>query len=318
MRSRLAETDGVSRFAAPITTPCEHADGTHRPEDWSASPGVRRRLADATLVITRTLDGAAMPLTALLPNPDTRLNRLNTRASPASSLADRLDAQLWRAIEDDLDQRGYALIPGLLNDTECDTLAALYRHDAPFRSRVVMARHGFGSGEYRYFAYPLPDIVAGMRRLLYARLFALANRWAERLGTGAAFPSDHDAYIARCHEAGQTRPTPLLLRYRRDDYNCLHQDLYGEHVFPVQATILLSSPGADFSGGEFVLTEQRARRQSRVEVVPLGKGDAVLFAVRHRPTPGGRGAARATLRHGVSRIREGERYTLGIIFHDAT
>jgi len=241
-----------------------------------------------------------------------------TRAPSARSLADRLDGQPWHAIEDDLDQRGCALIPGLLDDAECDTLAALYDRDAPFRSRIVMAHHGFGSGEYRYFAYPLPETVATMRRLLYARLVAQANRWADRLGTGPAFPHDHDAFIARCHEAGQTRPTPLLLRYGRDDYNCLHQDLYGEHVFPVQATILLSSPGTDFSGGEFVLTEQRARRQSRVEVVPLAKGDAVLFAVRHRPLTGGRGAARATLRHGVSRVRDGKRYTLGVVLHDAS
>ncbi|RQH05415.1 2OG-Fe(II) oxygenase [Paraburkholderia dinghuensis] len=250
-----------------------------------------------------------MPLTALRPD---------TRAASSREFAARLDAQLWSAIENDLDQRGYALIPGLLDDAECDALASLYERDAPFRSRVVMAHHGFGSGEYRYFAYPLPETVAELRTLLYARLVALANRWADWLGTGVDFPPTHDAFIARCHEAGQTRPTPLLLRYGCHDYNCLHQDLYGEHVFPVQATILLSAPGADFRGGEFVLTEQRARQQSRVEVVPLGKGDAVLFAVRHRPLQGARGAARAMLRHGVSRIREGQRYTLGVVLHDAS
>lgn len=250
-----------------------------------------------------------MSLTAL--RPESRTTRAHGRAA-------RLDAQPWPAIEDDLDQRGYAVIPSLLDDAECDALASLYDRDAPFRSRVVMARHGFGSGEYRYFAYPLPEPVAEMRQLLYGRLVALANRWAGWLGTRADFPPTHDTFIARCHEAGQTRPTPLLLRYGRDDYNRLHQDLYGEHVFPVQATILLSAPGADFRGGEFVLTEQRARQQSRVEVVPLGKGDAVLFAVSHRPLQGTRGAARATLRHGVSRIREGKRYTLGIVLHDAS
>jgi uncharacterized protein len=250
-----------------------------------------------------------MPLTALRSAP---------RAASADGLAARLDAQPWPAIEDDLDQRGYALIPGLLDDAQCDTLASLYDCDAPFRSRVVMARHGFGSGEYRYFAYPLPEAVAEMRGVLYARLVGLANRWAAWLGAGADFPPTHDAFIARCHAAGQTRPTALLLRYGCGDYNRLHQDLYGEHVFPVQATVLLSAPGADFSGGEFVLTEQRARQQSRVEVVPLGKGDVVLFAVRHRPLQGARSAARATLRHGVSRIREGKRYTLGIVLHDAS
>jgi uncharacterized protein len=244
--------------------------------------------------------------------------RPDSCAAPVRGLAARLDAQPWPAIEDELDRRGYALIPGLLDDAECDALASLYDRDTPFRSRVVMARHGFGSGEYRYFTYPLPESVAEMRRLLYGRLVALANRWANALGARADFPPTHDVFIARCHEAGQTRPTPLLLRYGPDDYNRLHQDLYGEHVFPVQTTVLLSAPGADFRGGEFVLTEQRARQQSRVEVVPLGKGDAVLFAVWRRPLQGARGAARATLRHGVSRIRAGKRYTLGVVLHDAS
>lgn len=243
--------------------------------------------------------------------------RLSPDAAPGTPLAARCDALPWSAIEDALDQRGYAVIPGLLNAAECDALAALYDRDTPFRSRIVMARHGFGSGEYRYFAYPLPEIVTDLRHLLYARLVALANRWSDWLGAGTRFPPAHADFIARCHAAGQPRPTPLLLRYGPGDYNCLHQDLYGEHIFPVQATVLLSAPGTDFSGGEFVLTEQRARRQSRAEVVPLGKGDAVVFAVRHRPLQGVRGAARATLRHGVSLIRAGKRHTLGVVFHDA-
>jgi uncharacterized protein len=270
---------------------------------------VRTRRVRATLAASETQLNAAMSIAALRPHPN---------ASAARPLAERLDAQPWPAIEDSLDQRGYAVIPGLLDDAECNALADLYDRDAPFRSRVIMARHGFGSGEYRYFAYPLPEPVAELRRLLYARLVALANRWADWLCTSAPFPPTHAAFIERCHAAGQTRPTPLLLRYGADDYNCLHQDLYGEHIFPVQATLLLSAPGADFTGGEFVLTEQRARRQSRVEVVQLGKGDAVLFAVHHRPLQGTRGAARATMRHGVSRIHSGKRHTLGVVFHDAS
>ncbi|WP_027795061.1 2OG-Fe(II) oxygenase [Paraburkholderia acidipaludis] len=234
-----------------------------------------------------------------------------------ASLASRLDTLPWNGMEDELTEHGYTLIPKLLDDAECDALAALYDREAPFRSRIVMARHGFGRGEYKYFAYPLPDPVAELRSLLYARLVALANRWADWLGFDTRFPPTHAGFIERCHAAGQQRPTPLLLRYGSGDYNCLHQDLYGEHVFPVQATILLSAPGTGFSGGEFVLTEQRARRQSRVEVVPLEKGDVVLFAVHHRPLQGARGAARATLRHGVSRIRAGQRHTLGVAFHDA-
>lgn len=234
----------------------------------------------------------------------------------AEVVSARIDALPWGQIELDLTERGYAVVPQLLSGAECATLAALYADDAPFRSRVVMARHNFGSGEYRYFAYPLPDLVAELRRALYERLAPLANRWAGWLETGQHFPPAHADFIERCRLAGQTRPTPLLLQYRADDYNCLHQDLYGEHVFPIQATALLSNPGADFTGGEFVLTEQRARRQSRVEVVPLGQGDMVLFAVSHRPLQGTRGASRATLRHGVSRLRSGHRHALGIILHD--
>ncbi|HTQ14224.1 MAG TPA: 2OG-Fe(II) oxygenase [Rhizomicrobium sp.] len=216
-----------------------------------------------------------------------------------------------------LDRFGYSVIPGLLRARECAALAALYDGDARFRSRVVMQRHGYGSGEYKYFAYPLPERVAGLRETLYPPLAAVANDWNARLGSQARFPPAHRAFLRRCHAAGQTRPTPLLLRYREGDYNCLHQDLYGEHVFPLQVAILLSRPGEDFTGGEFVLTEQRPRMQSRAEVVPLGQGDAVVFAVNARPVEGARGSYRVRMRHGVSRLRTGQRHTLGIIFHDA-
>jgi hypothetical protein len=220
-------------------------------------------------------------------------------------------------MENDLDERGYALIPQLLAEDECDGLAALYAEEGPFRSRVVMARHGFGSGEYKYFDYPLPAMVQRLRTTLYPRLAPIANRWNAAMGLKARFPETHAAFLKRCHAAGQRRATPLLLKYEAGDYNCLHQDLYGEHVFPLQLTILLSAPGRDFSGGEFVMTEQRPRMQSRAEVVPLGQGDAVVFAVHQRPVRGTRGVYRVNLRHGVSRVRSGRRYTAGIIFHDA-
>jgi uncharacterized protein len=223
----------------------------------------------------------------------------------------------WTALAATLDTQGWAVLPGLLDPTRCATLAAAYDDDARFRSRVVMARHGFGRGEYRYFAYPLPDSVFALRTALYPRLAPIANRWHERMGIATRFPADHAAFVLRCHDAGQVRPTPLLLRYGPGDYNCLHQDLHGEHVFPLQVAILLSQPGADFTGGEFVLTEQRPRMQSRVAVVPLVRGDAVVFAVNHRPVAGTRGEYRVTMRHGVSRIESGKRHTLGIIFHDA-
>jgi hypothetical protein len=201
---------------------------------------------------------------------------------------------------------------------ECDELAALYTSEDHFRSRVVMAWHGFGQGEYKYFSYPLPDVVSRLRDELYPRLAPIANRWSAAMGMKARFPGKHAQFLKRCHAAGQRRPTPLLLQYGAGDYNCLHQDLYGEHVFPLQLTILLSQPGRDFTGGEFVMTEQRPRMQSRAEVVPLGKGDAVVFAVHHRPVQGTRGIYRVNLRHGVSRVRSGRRHTAGIIFHDAT
>jgi hypothetical protein len=232
------------------------------------------------------------------------------------TLAARLDARCWDRIEADLDAHGSARLPALLDHGECDAVAGWYDEDR-FRSRVVMARHGFGRGEYQYFRYPLPGLLQELRTRLYARLAPLANRWSEAMGVEVAYPACHEPFLQRCHAAGQERPTPLLLRYGAGDYNCLHQDLYGEHVFPLQVAILLCEPGADFDGGEFVLAEQRPRMQSRVDVVPLRKGDAVVFAVRHRPVRGTRGTYRVALRHGVGRVRAGRRLTLGVIFHDA-
>lgn len=226
--------------------------------------------------------------------------------------------QDWRRIAAELEDQGWALLPGLLKQADCDPIAALYDREDGFRSRVVMARHGFGRGEYRYFAYPLPKPVEGLRTALYPQLAAIANGWQEKLRLETRFPGSHADYIARCHEAGQARPTPLLLRYGPGDYNCLHQDLYGEEVFPLQVAILLSEPDNDFTGGEFVLTEQRPRMQSRAMVVPLGKGDGVAFAVNNRPVKGTRGTYQVKMRHGVSRVDSGQRHTLGIIFHDAS
>ncbi|MCW1430360.1 2OG-Fe(II) oxygenase [Novosphingobium sp. JCM 18896] len=217
----------------------------------------------------------------------------------------------------DLDAHGRALLPGLLSPADCAALSALYDAPEHFRSQVHMARHGFGRGEYRYFAYPLPVMIADLRAALYPRLAPIANHWHERMGLPARFPAEHAEFLTRCHEAGQRRPTPLLLRYGPGDYNCLHQDLYGEHVFPLQVAVLLSDPARDFTGGEFVLTEQRPRMQSRAEVVPLAQGDAVVFAVNQRPVAGNRGVYRVALRHGVSTLRSGQRHALGIIFHDA-
>jgi uncharacterized protein len=227
-----------------------------------------------------------------------------------------LPAVEWSRVELELDARGWALLPGLLPPRSCRAVAAWYQEPERFRSRVVMSQHGFGRGEYQYFADPLPALVTDMREQLYAGLVGTANRWQESLGHDGRFPETHAEFRDRCHRAGQTRPTPLLLQYDAGDYNCLHQDLYGAHVFPVQVATLLSQPGADFDGGEFVLTEQRPRMQSRAHVVPLAQGDAVAFAVHQRPVQGTRGAYRVTLRHGVSEIRRGRRHTLGIIFHD--
>ena len=223
----------------------------------------------------------------------------------------------WARVSGDLDGHGWAMFEQLLTAPECAALADLYEEERRFRSTIVMARHGFGRGEYKYLAYPLPDVIATLRAALYARLAPIADRWNESMGIGVRYPATHEDFIARCHKAGQSRPTPLLLRYREGDYNCLHQDLYGEHVFPLQVVILLSEPGRDFTGGEFVLTEQRPRMQSRAEVVPLRRGDAAVFAVHNRPVQGTRGSYRVNLRHGVSRLRSGQRQTAGIIFHDA-
>jgi hypothetical protein len=242
------------------------------------------------------------------------------RKSPHKSATDpaaRVDALDWPQITGELDTQGCALLKGLLTPDQCRAVAALYPHDANFRSRIVMGRHGFGRGEYKYFSYPLPDLIAQLRPTLYAHLQGDANRWNEAMGIDIRYPAEHAAFLKRCHEAGQARPTPLLLQYEAGDFNCLHQDLYGEHVFPLQVAILLSEPGRDFTGGEFVLTEQRPRMQSRAEVVPLAQGDAVAFAVHHRPVQGTRGTYRVNLRHGVSRVRSGQRHTLGVIFHDA-
>jgi uncharacterized protein len=230
----------------------------------------------------------------------------------------RVDAFDWQRVGKELDEYGSALLPGVLSPEECQALAGLYTDDGLFRSRVIMGRHGFGRGEYKYFSYPLPDIIQGLRATLYPRLAPVANRWNAAMGIDVRYPEQHGEFVQRCHDAGQLRPTPLLLQYGEGDYNCLHQDVYGEHVFPIQVAILLSKPAKDFTGGEFVLTEQRPRMQSRPEVVPLRQGDAVAFAVHHRPVQGTRGTYRVNLRHGVSRLRSGRRHTAGIIFHDAT
>jgi hypothetical protein len=236
---------------------------------------------------------------------------------PPTEAAARVAAADWPSLLAALDERGYAVVRGVLDPAECRDIAVLYDDETAFRSRVVMARHNFGRGEYKYLRYPLPPLVAGLREALYPQLTPLANRWHERLGLEARFPPALRAYLDRCHAAGQQRPTPLILKYQEGDYNCLHQDLYGELVFPVQATVLLSAPEQDFAGGEFLLVEQRPRMQSKGEVVPLKQGDAVIFAVNHRPVAGARGFYRVTMRHGVSRLHSGHRFTLGIIFHDA-
>jgi hypothetical protein len=229
----------------------------------------------------------------------------------------RVESFDWAGIGAHLDAHGWAKLDSLLSREECAAAATLYEDARRFRSHVLMQRHGFGRGEYKYFSYPLPDWLAGLRSAVYQPLSTIANRWNAAMATAARYPGTHAAFLERCHAAGQQRPTPLLLRYGAGDYNCLHQDLYGEHVFPLQLTVLLSDPARDFSGGEFVLTEQRPRMQSRAEVVPLGLGDAVIFAVHQRPVQGRRGAYRVKLRHGVSSVRSGRRHALGVIFHDA-
>ena len=237
--------------------------------------------------------------------------------SAASTAETRVAAYDWASVAADLDAYGCAVLPKLLSPQESRAVAALYPEESHFRSHIHMARHGFGRGEYRYFKYPLPDLLGGLRTALYPQLADVANGWNGRMGLDERYPDDHASFLKRCHEAGQTRPTPLLLQYVAGDFNCLHQDLYGDLAFPIQVAVLLSEPGKDFTGGEFVLTEQRPRMQSRCEVVPLAQGDAVVFAVHNRPVQGSKGNYRVNLRHGVSRVRSGLRHTVGIIFHDA-
>jgi uncharacterized protein len=232
----------------------------------------------------------------------------------AASRVSELD---WQRIARELNERGSAMLEGVLTPEECESLASMYANESGFRSRIVMERHGFGRGEYKYFSYPLPGIIQSLREALYSKLAPVANEWNRAMGIEIQYPREHAEFIERCHDAGQLRPTPLLLQYGAGDYNCLHQDLYGEHVFPIQVAFLLSEPQRDFAGGEFVLTEQRPRMQSRPEVVPLRQGDAVAFAVHHRPVRGARRTYRVNLRHGVSWVRSGKRHTAGIIFHDA-
>ncbi len=242
---------------------------------------------------------------------------VNEREAGVVDIDARVERYDWSATSEHLDAYGWAMLEQLLPASECDAIAGLYADDGRFRSHVVMARHGFGRGEYKYFKYPLPETIAALRTALYPRLAPIANRWNESMRVDVRYPSEHADFVTRCHDAGQTRPTPLLLQYGEGDFNALHQDLYGEHVFPLQVAILLSEPQKDFTGGEFVLTEQRPRMQSRAEVVPLRRGDAVVFAVHNRPVRGTRGTYRVNLRHGVSRLRSGHRHTVGIIFHDA-
>jgi hypothetical protein len=229
----------------------------------------------------------------------------------------RIDGVDWAAVHTDLDAHGWAVVPKLLDGAEADSIVGLYHQPQGFRSHVVMSRHGFGRGEYKYFGYPLPPLVEALRTAAYPHLVPIANQWHERMGKDVRFPAEHAAFLARCHQAGQIRPTPLLLAYAPEDYNCLHRDLYGEHVFPLQIAILLDQPGEDFTGGEFVMTEQRPRMQSRAMVLPLEKGDAAIFAVHSRPMRGVRGDYQVKLSHGVSKLRSGKRHTVGVIFHDA-
>lgn len=247
---------------------------------------------------------------------------MRTSSSPLLDARADIEARIervdWTAVENGLDQRGNATVVALLRQSECNELATLYDENGFYRSRVIMGRHGFGRGEYRYYDYPLPKLIAELRRTAYAHLAPIANRWNVRLGVSVRYPPTLAEFTQRCHEAGQCRPTPLILRYDVGDYNCLHQDLYGEQVFPLQLAVLLSEPERDFTGGEFVMTEQRPRMQSRCEVVPLRRGDAVIFAVNERPVQGSRGTYQVKLRHGVSRLRSGRRHALGVIFHDAS
>jgi hypothetical protein len=245
------------------------------------------------------------------------MNAVAEILTPAKSVTDHIATIDWKRVEQDLDEQGSAVIDRLLSPSECQAIAGLYQRNDIFRSRIVMARHGFGRGEYKYFDYPLPALIERLRTTVYPVLVPIANRWNSAMSDPVRYPAEHADFVRRCHQAGQTKPTPLLLQYGAGDYNALHQDLYGEHVFPLQLAILLSEPGKDFTGGEFVMTEQRPRRQSRPIVLPLRQGDGAVFAVNNRPVQGSRGVYRAKLRHGISRIRSGHRHTVGIIFHDA-
>lgn len=254
---------------------------------------------------------------ALFDNEGLALKEASLPVPDAARAVSRVESLDWQSITNSLNDSGNALLENILTSQDCEALASIYGTDEHFRSRVVMSRHGFGRGEYKYFRYPLPDVLQGLRTSLYERLAPIANHWNQQMGVETRYPAKHADFIKRCHNAGQLRPTPLLLQYGVGDYNCLHQDVYGEHVFPIQVAFLLSEPERDFTGGEFVLTEQRPRMQTRPEVVPLHQGDAVAFAVHHRPVQGTRGSYRVNLRHGVSRLRSGQRYTVGVIFHDA-
>jgi uncharacterized protein len=245
------------------------------------------------------------------------ISSIKAAASTGLPAEARVAAYNWQALAGELDNFGCAVLAKLLSPAECRSIAELYTEERHFRSHVRMARHGFGKGEYQYFKYPLPDLLAGLRTTLFSRLVDVANQWNSRMGLDERYPAEHASFLKRCHAAGQVRPTPLLLQYVSGDFNCLHQDLYGDLAFPIQVAILLSEPGTDFTGGEFVLTEQRPRMQSRAEVVPLRQGDAVAFAVHNRPVQSSKGNYRVNLRHGVSRVRAGMRHTVGIIFHDA-
>ena len=243
--------------------------------------------------------------------------KANISDADAPAIEARVDAVDWKTVHADLDAQGWAIVRQLLTDAEADAIAGLYHQEQGFRSHIIMARHGFGRGEYKYFSYPLPPLIHALRTAAYAHLAPIANQWHQRIGNTVRFPDDHAAFLARCHQAGQVRPTPLLLEYGPEDYNCLHRDLYGEHVFPMQIAILLDQPGVDFEGGEFVMTEQRPRMQTRAMVLPLRKGDAAVFAVNSRPMKGVRGDSQVKLNHGVSKLASGKRHTVGIIFHDA-
>ena len=318
----MGSNNGEFDFSAgaPERQPRKTAPVSVAPAKPAASAPTASAKAMAEAASPAAADGAADPAAGAL-----ALANARRAVGAAAGIAVHVAGLDWQAIADELTAHGYAIVPGMLTADESAAMAAQYAQPQLFRSRVVMARHGFGSGEYQYFRYPLPSMISALRQALYGPLAAIANRWHEALDIDTRFPADHADFLARCHAAGQNRPTPLLLQYGAGDYNCLHQDLYSEHVFPLQAAILLSEPGTDFDGGEFVLTEQRPRMQSRVEVVPLRRGDMVIFPVNHRPAQGARGVYRVAMRHGVSQVRAVAgaaagplRHTLGVIFHDAT